>query len=222
MSCQSGPKLPSQIIRETIGKKDKTLTIEELINALGTQSFGLMFIVMALPVTVPLPPGIAFIPAALLCIWAFQRMLGGTILWLPKVIGKRKISQAIISKIEAKALPLCERLERLLPNTSQTSGLKETEIRLASLIVVLMSILIMLPTPFLNSIPAVIIILMGLTFFNNNRRLLWINISFGLLAVGFISSIFYVGWVLLFEEIINLIILELESENLVAGWMNSL
>ncbi|NLO22291.1 MAG: exopolysaccharide biosynthesis protein, partial [Syntrophomonadaceae bacterium] len=61
--------------------------------------------------------------------------------------------------------------------------------------------LIMLPTPFLNSIPAVIIIIMGLTILSSNRRLLWINMSFSLLALGFIGSTLYVGLDALVEEI---------------------
>ncbi len=216
MSCLPGSKPPSQVIRDTIAKKECILTVEDLINAFGSQSFGLMFIVMALPLTIPLPPGIGFIPAALLCVWAFQRTLGGTLLWLPKAIGKRKISQALIRKIEAKTLPLCERLERFLPNSSQTSMLNEPEIRLASLAVVFMSMLIMLPTPFLNTIPAVIIILMGLTILNSNRKLLWINMSFGLLVLGFIGSTLCVGSEFLFKEISDFLkanpgILEIEG-----------
>lgn len=204
MSCLSGSKPPSQIIRDTIGRKE-CLTVEDLINAFGSQSFGLMFIVMALPLTIPLPPGIGFIPAALLCVWSFQRMLGGTTLWVPKAIRKRKISQALIRKIDTKALPFCERLERyfLNINCSQPNILNEPEIRLASLVVVFMSMLIMLPTPFLNTIPAVITILMGLTILNSNRRLLWINMSFGLLALGFIGSTLHVGSEFLREEISN-------------------
>ncbi len=201
MSCPSGSKPPSQIIRDTIGKKKSTLTVEDLINAFGSQSFGLMFIVMALPLTIPLPPGIGFIPAALLCVWSFQRMLGGTTLWVPKAIGKREISQSLISKIDAKALPLCARLERYFLNCGRLNLLKESEIRLSSLAVMFMSMLIMLPTPFLNTIPAIIIILMGLTILNSNRRLLWINMSFSLLALGFIGSTLYVGSELLLDEI---------------------
>ena len=201
MGCPSGFKPPSQIIRDTIGKKECTLTVEDLINAFGSQGFGLMFIVMALPLTIPLPPGLGFIPAALLCVWSFQRMLGGTTPWVPKAIGKWEISQTLISKIDAKALPLCARLERYFLNCSQPNMLNEPEIRLASLAVVLMSMLIMLPTPFLNTIPAVIIILTGLTILNSNRRLLWINMSFSLLALSFIGSTLYVGSEFLFEEI---------------------
>ncbi|AGL01219.1 exopolysaccharide biosynthesis protein [Desulfoscipio gibsoniae] len=201
MSCPSGSKPPSEIIRDTIGKKECILTVEDLINAFGSQSFGLMFIVMALPLTIPLPPGIGFIPAALLCVWSFQRMLGRTTLWVPKAIGKREISQTLIRKIDAKALPLCARLERYFLNCSQPNMLNESEIRLASLAVVLMSMLIMLPTPFLNTIPAVIIILMGLTILNSNRRLLWINMSFSLLALSFIGSTLYVGSEFVLEEI---------------------
>jgi hypothetical protein len=156
---------------------------------------------MALPLTIPLPPLIGFIPAGLICTWALQRALGITQLWLPRTIAQKKVSQNIIDSIENKALPLCEKLEKRFFKSKQLNRLKESEIRLASIAVVFLSMLIMLPTPFLNSIPAVIIIIMGLTILSNNRRLLWINMSFSLLALVFIGSTLYVGLEALIEEV---------------------
>lgn len=205
MSCQLENKPPSQLIRDAIGDKEHTLRVEDIINALGSQSFGLIFIVMALPLTIPLPPGIGFFPAALLLVWAIQRTLGGTILWLPKAIGKRELSPKFINKIETKALPLCERLEKKFLNSSQPGRLTETEIRLASMVVALQSILIILPTPFLNTIFAIITLLMGLTILNRNRKFLWINMSVGLLAVFAIGSTLYVGMEALLEEVLDLL-----------------
>jgi|GEM_PF-3175803 len=201
MGTQLEIKPPSQLIREAIKSKESSLTVEDLINSVGSQGFGLMYILMALPLVIPLPPGLGFIPSALLCIWAFQRALGRTSFWLPKRIGKWEISQDIIRKIEVKALPLCERLERIFFKSRQTSMLTEMEIRLASWAVILMSILIMLPTPFLNSTAAIIIIIMGFTILNSNRKLLWLNMSFSLLALGFFGSALYAGFDILFEGI---------------------
>lgn len=191
MSYQPENRPPSQLIREAIANKEHTFKVEDLIKAFGSQSFGLVFIVVALPLTIPLPPGVGFIPAGLLCVWALQRALGGTFLWLPKAIGRRELSEKFIMKIETKALPLCERLEKKFINNNQPGRLSEAEIRAASMVIAFFSILIMLPTPFLNSLFALVIILMGLTVLNSNRRLLWINMSIGLLALfllGYVGS----------------------------------
>ena len=130
-----------------------------------------------------------------------QRALEINQLWLHRTIAQKKVSQNIIDSIENKALPLCEKLEKRFLKSKQLNRLKESEIRLASIAVVFLSMLIMLPTPFLNSIPAVIIIIMGLTILSNNRRLLWINMSFSLLALVFIGSTLYVGLEALIEEV---------------------
>lgn len=191
MSYQPDNSPPSQLIREAIANKEQAFKVEDLIKAFGSQSFGLVFIVVALPLTIPLPPGVGFIPAGLLCVWALQRALGGTFLWLPKAIGRRELSEKFIMKIETKALPLCERLEKKFLNSNQPGRLSEAEIRAASMVIAFFSILIMLPTPFLNSLFALVIILMGLTVLNSNRRLLWINMSIGLLALlllGYVGS----------------------------------
>jgi len=204
MSYLPGNQPPSQLIRDVIGNPDHPLKVEDIIKALGSQSFGLIFIVMALPLTIPLPPGIGFLPAALLLVWALQRALGGTVLWLPKAIGRRQLSQRFINKIETKALPFCERLEKKFFN-SRPGKLSETEIRLASLIVALQSILIMLPTPFLNSLWALITLLMGLTILNRNRAFLWLNMSAALLAVFAIGSTIYMGSEALLEELFEML-----------------
>lgn len=191
MSYQPENKLPSQLIREAIANKEHAIKVEDLIKAFGSQSFGLVFIVVALPLTIPLPPGVGFIPAVLICVWALQRAFGGTFLWLPKAVGRRELSEKFIRKIETKALPLCERLEQRFFNYDSPGRLSEAEIRAASMVIACFSILIMLPTPFLNSLFAVVIILMGLTVLNSNRRLLWINMGIGLLALlllGYVGS----------------------------------
>lgn len=204
MSYLSENQLPSQLIRDAIGNTDHPLKVEDIINALGSQSFGLIFIVMALPLIIPLPPGVGFIPAALLLVWALQRALGGTFLWLPKSIGKHELSQKFISKIENKALPWCERLEKKFLNNRPVQ-LSETEIRLASAVVALQSILIMLPTPFLNSLWALITLMMGLTILNRNRKFLWLNMSLGLLAVFAMGSTIYAGSDALLEELFEML-----------------
>lgn len=205
MNYTSENKPPSQLIRDAIKNKENTPKVKDLIDVFGSQSFGLMFIIMALPLTIPLPPGIGFIPAALLCAWALQRAFGGTFLWVPKAVGKWKLSQKFIINIETKALPLCERLEKKFLNSSQPRTLSEMEIRLASVMVAFFSILIMLPTPFLNSIFAVIIILTGLIILSGNRKLLWINVSFALLALFFIGSALFANMEVLLGEIYELL-----------------
>lgn len=200
MRYQQETQPPSQLIRDAIRNTDHSLKVEDIIRALGSQSFGLIFVVMALPMLVPLPPGIAFIPAALLLIWSVQRALGGTYVWLPKRIGQKRLSQGFFNKIETKALPLCERLEKRFFN-SRPGRLSETEIRLASIVVALQSFLIMLPTPFLNSLWALITLLMGLTILNHNRTFLWFNMSVALLAVFAIGSTIYAGSEALLQEL---------------------
>ncbi len=193
-------KPPSRLISDIISQKGGGIRVEDLIEAFGSQGFGLMFIIIALPLTVPLPPGVGFIPSVLLLVWAFQRAMGGTRIWLPKFIGRKVISREIIEKIENKAIPLCRKLEGYIMTGKQTTALKEAEIRLASLAVVLLSLFIMLPS-FLNSLPAIVVILIGLTLLNGNRKLLWINMSVSILAMGLLGSTIYVGSEALLREI---------------------
>jgi hypothetical protein len=79
------PILPSQLIRKVINTRGADFTVRDLFKTFGSQSFGLIFIAMALPLTIPLPPLIGFIPAGLICTWALQRAI---LLQLGNKIGK--------------------------------------------------------------------------------------------------------------------------------------
>ena len=50
------PILPSQLIRKVINTRGADFTVRDLFKTFGSQSFGLIFIAMALPLTIPLPP----------------------------------------------------------------------------------------------------------------------------------------------------------------------
>lgn len=199
MKCEINRK-PSQVIRDAIHRDDITgVSVETLLHAFGRQSFGFIFVLMGLPMIVPLPPGVGFLPALLITIWALQGVFGQGKLWLPKFIGKRMISPAFLRKVEHRALPVCEKLERRYCFDSQTPVIRLLETRIATLMVAAMGLLIMLPTPFMNLIPAAIILSMGLAILGQNRKLLWLNISLGVIAAGFIGSTVYVGLELLLD-----------------------
>lgn len=102
MRYQQETQPPSQLIRDAIRNTDHSLKVEDIIRALGSQSFGLIFVVMALPMLVPLPPGIAFIPAALLLIWSVQRALGGTYVWLPKELARKGFLRDSLIKLKLR------------------------------------------------------------------------------------------------------------------------
>ncbi len=187
------PRSPSEIIGSIIGDTERQLTVNSLVSALGSQGFGFMFVVVALPVVVPLPPGVGLIPALLLLVWSLQRFFGQTSLWLPQWLGHRSLTPSLRAKIVQRGLPICQRLEGLCRCTNELPFLREQEIRFACLTVAVMSLLIGLPTPFLNTIPAVITILIGLSLLSGNRRLLWVNISLGLLTTFLLGSTLYVG-----------------------------
>lgn len=192
------PRSPSEIIRRIVVDGESQLTLHSLLSSLGSQGFGFMFVVVALPVVVPLPPGVGLIPALLLLVWSLQRFFGQTSLWLPQWLGRRRVSPRLRTKIEQRGLPMCQRLERLCRSGRQRPFLREQEIRFASLTVAVMSLLISLPTPFLNTIPAIITILIGLSLLSGNRRLLWVNITLGLLTTVLLGSMLYMGIDLLF------------------------
>ncbi len=181
------------------------LTIKDILLATRKQGLGLLFIVFALPVLVPLPPGLGAIPGLLLLIFGLQGTMGNSAPRIPKRIENFNVRASIVNLIEIKAVPIIAKLEKSCGIPTEGFELSKIESRITSLIVVLMSLLVMLPTPFLNTIPAFITVMVGLSFICGNRKLLWVGAFLGLLTFALIGSTIAIGTERLIDEINELL-----------------
>ena len=136
------------------------VSIQNLLDALGDRALGAVIFLFAFPNVLPLPPGTSFILGAPLVFLAAQLMLAQPP-WLPHFIGKRSMAQPDFAALVARIVPWLTRAENLLKPRLfvLTSGAME---RVIGGLGLLMAILLALPIPFGNMLPALAISVMAL------------------------------------------------------------
>ena len=137
----------------------ETISIADLKEALSIRAYGVFLLVLALPNLIPIPaPGLSLILGAPLFLVTFQLMLGLKSPWLPNFISKRSIKTTQLQKVRDYIIPYMEKLEiiiepRLIYLTTHLTN------RFIALICVVLSLMIMMPIPIGNALPALAICL---------------------------------------------------------------
>jgi hypothetical protein len=158
------PERISQILARFAGELDKPrLTLGELTGVLGERAFGFMMLVLSLPNVIVLAaiPGFSTVTGVPLILIGGQMMLGYRRPWLPKVISERSLASNDFQRFVERAVPYLERAERYLrPRLiGLTGGWIE---RLLGLHCAVMAIVLALPIPAGNLLPALAICFVAL------------------------------------------------------------
>ncbi len=137
----------ARIAREN---QSETISIGQLLEALKDRSFGVIIILFALPnAIVP----IAWVLGAPILIFAAQLIMGSKTPWLPEIMRRQKIGRETFTKIANYVVRYLSMMERWLkPRWAWlTSSAME---RLIGLWLVFLTLVLLVPVPFGNALPA--------------------------------------------------------------------
>ncbi|QDZ38520.1 exopolysaccharide biosynthesis protein [Euhalothece natronophila Z-M001] len=124
--------------------------------------FGFLFVILALPSALPVPaPGYSIPFGVVMLILASQLILGSKQPWLPQRARDYQLSLKQVQRIIRRGIPWLKRLEMLTrPRFNYICTGFVGRIVLGSAIA-LMSILMMIPIPLTNTLPAIAIFIIG-------------------------------------------------------------
>lgn len=162
---QSGPEKVSEIVAALCdGWEDDRITLDELLRAFGLRSFGFLILVFALPNGIPAPiaPGLSAILGAPLLLLSLQMLLGFRMPWFPASWRARSFARRDVAKLLRPALPYIVRVERFIRPRLKHLAAGALPSRLIGGLILWNAILLSLPIPFGNLIPAWAIILAAL------------------------------------------------------------
>lgn len=143
----------STVLKVVAARPDERITIADLTLTFGDRAFGAIMLIFALLSGVPLPPGSTLILGVPIVLVAGQLAIGRHSLWLPAAIGERSIRTSDLRFMVGKTLPSLRRAERFLaPRLSFIFG--GVGNRVIGVICLILALLIFLPIPFGNLLPA--------------------------------------------------------------------
>jgi hypothetical protein len=185
-----GPREPEPLSAILLDEltEDETVTLGELRDRLARRGFGLLMIVLALPTLIPvLPPGSAAIIGLLYILLSLQMLFGRDEPWLPARLSRIRLSARTIAALRNRGVPFLRRIERF----SRPRPLLVDErvaSRVVALVVLLLGIVLLTPIPFLNTLPALAVMLMGIGLLNRDGMFIGAGLLITtavLLVIGF-------------------------------------
>ena len=140
----------SSLLRRLAGEIEDQIRLADLARSFGDRTFGALLLVFALPNLIPLPPGSSTVLGVPLIFIAAQLALGRPELWLPRSIGERSFAKGDLQRLVNYTLPALRRTERLL---APRLGLLMND-RLIGLACFILAVILALPIPLGNMLPA--------------------------------------------------------------------
>lgn len=179
-------RLSERLTEIALDETRERLSVADLLAALQGRAIAALLLIFAFPNALPSPPGMSGILGLPLVYLSFQMMLGRKP-WLPRFISDRSMSRADFSSIINRSTPFLARAEKLLaPRLQQLSN--PVGARVVGTVCLILSIILFLPIPFGNMLPAIGICMMALGMLERDG--VWILAGF---AVAILSLVVVSG-----------------------------
>jgi len=177
---------------------EETIRLGELIQSLGSRAFGPTLLICALPEALPLPiAGVSAIIGTPLFIFSVQLLLGYSSPRLPKWLSNKTFRRKDFEKAVRQILRYLHRFEKVIRPRWQFATTPIVE-RWLGLLFVVLAIVIMLPIPFGNFLPAIAIVTISLGLIEADGVLVVVgsiaSVIILVIMAGAIAALF--SWVL--------------------------
>lgn len=128
------------------------VSVADMLEAMKGRAFGMAALLFAIPVCLPMPPGVPTAAGIALLIVAIQMVLGNKKLWLPKWLRQKSIARDRLKGAIKAIMPRLTTLEkaakpRLLFLTSPIGQ------RVFGLVMLVLAVMLILPIPIFGNMP---------------------------------------------------------------------
>jgi hypothetical protein len=187
----------SQLLAEIAeGPEDDRISIGDLLAALKRRALGALIFIFAVPVALPLPPGVSTVFGAPLLFLTAQLMLGMRP-WLPKLITNRSLKRGEFKKIIGAVAPWLHRAESVMKPRLQFVGHRPI-VYLLGLMCLILSIILFLPIPLGNMLPALAVSIISLGLLARDGLWMLIGFAAGVLAIVIVWGVL---WAMIFAAL---------------------
>ncbi|WP_425259317.1 exopolysaccharide biosynthesis protein [Rubrivivax sp. RP6-9] len=175
-------RLPLSAMLHALAQDDsrERIAVGDLLAALGDRALAALLFVFAVPNVLPVPPGTSAVLGAPLVVLAAQLAFGRRP-WLPAVIARRTVARADFAALVLRVGPWLARAEALLKPRVAWLALPPME-HLVGVVCLLLAVVLVLPVPLGNMLPALAISLLALGILERDG--LWILAGLGIAALA--------------------------------------
>ena len=201
------PRRTSQVLRDFVtSHPEPRISLGVLRDALGDRGFGVLLFIFALPnlvpVNIPLLSAVLGLPLVLL---AAQLTYGRHKPWFPRWLTERSFPRESFANVVLRSLPYLEGAERLL-RPRLTVLLSWTGERLIGLAILILALVLFLPIPFANWLPACAIAIIGLAIVEKDGLAVLVGLAVGVASLAVAGAVvigLVKAFLLLFSGMLN-------------------
>lgn len=180
----------SEILQEIAGDSSRErIAVGDILAAMRDRAIAALMFIFALPNVLPMPPGMSSILGAPLIFLAAQLTLGLRP-WLPGVIARRSIARVDFALLVHRAAPWLARAEKLLRPRLGTLARPPLEY-LVGLFCLLMALILFLPIPLGNMLPALAICLFSLGILERDGAWILAGLLASLAGLALVWGVLY-------------------------------
>ena len=179
------PRRLSHIFSRLASKADGQISFADIRDALGDRSFAALLVLFAAFNMIPLPPPSSAILGLPLVIVSAQMVYGSKRVWLPGFLVNRTVSATQFRTVMDWVIPRLIRLENVIRPRYWPFWRKNGD-RVIGVIALLLAIVVTLPIPLGNWLPAFSTALLGLSLIERDGILFAIGSAVGLAALSVI------------------------------------
>lgn len=165
------------------------VSIADLLAALQDRALAALLLIFALPNVLPVPPGTSALLGAPLLFLAAQLTLGRRA-WLPRVVAERSMLRTQFAVLIARAAPWLARAERLLQPRWGAVCRPPAEYLLGAISLVL-SLIVFLPIPLGNMLPALAISVLALGMLERDGAWVLAGVFTAIASLGLVWGVLY-------------------------------
>jgi len=179
----------SEILRQILADNPQDMiSVEQIVNGMGTSSFGTSLMVFSIPEVIPIPvPGLAAIVVLPTGLLAAQMIAGKGEVRLPKALLKRSVPRKVFAAAVKAILPSLERAEKRVRPRWQWATSPAAKRFLGGLILLLACVM-SLPIPMTNVPPAISIFIIGMGLAERDGKLLALGVTLGLASIALVGG----------------------------------
>jgi hypothetical protein len=184
------PRRTSHLLRDFVtSHPEPRISLGALRDALGDRGFGVLLFIFALPnlvpVNIPLLSAVLGLPLVLL---AAQLTYGRHKPWFPRWLTRQSFPREAFANVVLRSLPYLEGAERLLrPRLAVL--LSWTGERLIGLAILILALVLFLPIPFANWLPACAIAIIGLAIVEKDGVAVLVGLAVGVASLAVAAAV---------------------------------
>ena len=182
------PPPPISVVLDQLLATEKHITIGEIVDRIDERGFGLLMLVLGLPMLIPiLPPGASTLVGPIYSLLALRLIIGMDRPWLPGFVRRKELSARTLESLRRRGVPLVRRIERFSRPRFRVLN-NQVIVRVAAVNVFIMGLVLLSPAPFLNTLPALSVIFIGLGLLNDDGIFLLMGLLVGTAVIGLLTA----------------------------------